>query len=72
MCVTEPATKVLDTLYYSCSSTALPVEISYVHAATDYTVSVIQERGASDCFRGVGTGMVKHQAAVIQEPSGMQ
>ena len=45
--VTGPAKKVLDTLSYSCSSTALAVHISHVHAETGYTsASVLQGRGS--------------------------
>lgn len=45
--LTGPAIKVLDTLYYSCSSTVLAVEVSHVHAMTGYTsMSVMQGKGS--------------------------
>lgn len=45
--VRGPAVKVLDTLCYSCSSAALAVQVSHVHAETGYTsMSLMQGRGS--------------------------
>lgn len=53
--VTGPAIKVVDTLWYSCSSIALAVQVSRVHAETGYTsVSVMQGRGSYSLLEGIG------------------